>query len=85
MSITNFKLQTELLIELELESWANGEKSFNMGNQLDESILESAMENIDNMPNNKWEWFMNASCSLMTIAHELSKFETPEISEAWYN
>ncbi len=87
MNITNFKTQTQTLIEIELAAWSSGEKTFNVGNQFDESILESAFENtnIDNAIKAAFEMFSDSNADIMSVAHYLSTFHTPEISDAWIN
>lgn len=87
MNNTNFKTQTQTLIQIELDAWSTGEKTFNMSNQFDESILESALENTDNESamSEAFEMYSNGNYCTMTIAHFLSAFEAPEIAGAWIN
>jgi hypothetical protein len=87
MNVTNFKTQTEIKMQIELDAWKAGEKKWGMASQFDESILESAMKNIDMMADEQWEWWMNAQAgqNVMAIAHALSQFEAPEIDGAWVN
>ena len=92
MSIVNLKLATEIKLQIELEAWKNGEKKWNVSNQFNESVLESALENFSAAFDAKVEeWLKDGSStpeSLQTIgvmdwAHCLAEFEAPEIDSAW--
>ena len=84
MSITNFKTATEIKLQIELEKWQNGEIQWCMNNQHDQYVIESALGNIESMPDDKWEWWIGAlHSSIMDIAHDLSSFDAPEIDSAW--
>jgi len=81
----NFKTVIQTKIEIELEAWKNGEKKFNVNNQFDESVLESALENINNddVLKETYKMYNGLNVPVMDIAHFLSAFEAPEISSAW--
>lgn len=84
MSLTNFKTAMFATLIAELEAWQNGEKQWNVANQFDETVLESAIENFDNLPEEKWQWFANADyVTVMSIAHEISTFEVEPLADAW--
>ena len=84
---TNFKTVVETLIEIELAAWTNGDKKFNVSNQFDESILESALEAVNNekVVAECYKIYNGLNVPTMDIAHFLSTFNAPEISGAWIN
>ena len=83
----NFKTVIETKIEIELAAWENGEKNFNVSNQFDESVLESALENINNdaVMAETYKMYNGLNVPIMDIAHFLSAFKAPEIAGAWIN
>lgn len=92
MNITNLKLAVETKLHIELEAWLRCEKEWNVSNQFDESVLESALENFDAAFDTLVEKWLNDGSStvesLFTIAvmdwaHCLSEFEPPEMDSAW--
>ena len=92
MSIVNLKLATEIKLQIELEAWQNGDKKWNVSNQFNESVLESALENYSEAFDALVDkWLKDGSStpeSLQTIgvmdwAHNLAEFEAPEIDRAW--
>lgn len=92
MSIVNLKLATEIKLQIELEAWQNGDKKWNVSNQFNESVLESALENYSEAFDALVDkWLKDGSStpeSLQTIgimdwAHCLSEFEAPEIDSVW--
>lgn len=83
MSLVNFKSRVHGMMLIELEAWQKCEKDWNMGNQFDESVLESALQNFDKMSDEDWSWWKNADQDIMGIAHALSAFEAPELDSAW--
>ena len=87
MTNANFKTYTQTMIELELLALSTIENAFNVNNQFYESILESALENLnnDNAVEAAYEMFDGTGADIMSVAHYLSTFYTPEISEAWSN
>lgn len=91
MSIVNIKLATEIKLQIELEAWKNGEKKWNVSNQFNESVLESALKNFDTAFDSlveKWQKEGSTVETMQTIgvmdwAHALSEFQAPEIDSAW--
>lgn len=91
MSIVNLKLVVETKLQIELEAWQNGEKKWNVSNQFNESVLESALENFSQAFDSlveKWRKEGSATETMQTIgvmdwAHRLSDFEAPEIDNSW--
>jgi len=91
MSIVNLKLAVETKLHIELEAWLNCEKKWNVSNQFDEIVLESALENFDTAFDSlaeKWQKEGSTvetmqSISVMDWAHCLSEFEAPEIDSVW--
>jgi len=83
MNATNYKVQAETMMQIELEAWANGEKTWTVSNQFDESVLESAIANMDRMNDAQWAWWANSDANIMSLAHELSQFDAPEIDAVW--
>lgn len=81
MSITNFKTATLIKLEAELEAWKKGEKAWTVSNQFDESVIESALQNIDKLTEIDWQEWMTSNADLMTLATAISEFEAPELSE----
>ena len=72
---------------VELNKYQNGEIKWNVGNQFNESILESAIEHCT------YEKMVaitkktpNVSIhDIMTLANAIADFEAPELSVAWTN
>lgn len=92
MSITNLKLATEIKLQIELEAWKAGDRKWNVSNQFNESVLESALENFDATFDAQVDkWLKDGSStpeSLQTIdvmdwAFCLSEFQPNEIDSAW--
>lgn len=91
MNITNLKLATEIKLQIELEAWKNGEKKWNVSNQFNESVLESALENYSEAFDallEKWQKEGSTVETMQTIevmdwAHYLSEFEAPEMDAGW--
>lgn len=92
MSIINLKLDTEIKLQIELEAWRNGDRRWNVSNQFNESVLESAVENFDAAFDTQvHKWLKDGSStpeSLQTIAVMdwafcLSEFQPSEIDSAW--
>lgn len=91
MNITNLKLATEIKLQIELEAWKNGEKKWNVSNQFNESVLESALENYSEAFDallEKWQKEGSTVETMQTIevmdwAHCLSEFEAPEMDAGW--
>jgi hypothetical protein len=85
MENAELKAVVKAKLEAELAAWRNGAKKWNVSNQFDESVLESALENIDNYdfstPVNKG--FAVENIDGMNWAFMISKFEAPEIDRAW--
>ena len=91
MNITNLKLATEIKLQIELEAWQNGDKKWNVSNQFNESVLESALENFSEAFDalvDKWRKEGSTVETMQTIgvmdwAFCLSEFEPPEMDSAW--
>jgi len=72
-------------LEFRLDQWKAGEIQWNVSNQFDETVLESALENL----NNKTITILNTVFSepehihVMDLAHFLSSFEASELDSAW--
>lgn len=86
MSIVNLKLVVETKLQIELEAWLKCENKWNVSNQFDEIVLESALENFDEAFDSlveKWqkEGLTMQAIGVMDWAHCLSEFEPPEIDE----
>jgi hypothetical protein len=85
MSLTNFKAQVSTLIEIELEEWRDGKKEWNVSNQFDESVLESALDSLDGGIDKAFDLYGNSNYKIMDIAHFLSSFKAPELDGCWVN
>ena len=83
MNVANFKAQTAANLQTEIARWEAGEKQWNVSNQFDESVLESALENLDKMSDDQWEWWANTNAPIMALAHALSAFEVDSLDSAW--
>lgn len=91
MSIVNLKLAVETKLHIELEAWLKCEKHWNVSNQFDEIVLESALENFDTAFDalvEKWQKEGSTVETMQTIgvmdwAHCLSEFQAPEMDSAW--
>lgn len=91
MSITNLKLATEIKLQIELEAWRAYERKWNVSNQFNESVLESALENFDKAFDAQvGKWMKEGSTvetmqsiGVMDWAFCLSEFQPSEIDSAW--
>ncbi len=83
LNLTNYKITAQIMIELELEAWKKGDKKWTVSNQFDESVLESALENIDKGIEDAFKYFNGRTLPIMALAHRLADFEAPEIDSAW--
>lgn len=92
MNITNLKLATEIKLQIELEAWQNGDKKWNVSNQFNESVLQSALENFDTAFDALVDKWLNdgsstvetmQTISVMDWAFSLSEFQPDEIDSAW--
>ena len=82
-SVTNYKLSAEIMLQVELDAWRNGEKQWNVSNQHDEYVIESALDNLDSLNDSEWEWWANSNADIMSLAHALSAYQGPELDRAW--
>lgn len=85
-SATNFKLYLNVQLQCELDAWQAGERAWNVSNQFDESVLESALENLDTAFDASIADLNPQQChnlSVMAWAHRLSNFTPPELDRAW--
>lgn len=87
-NLTNLKTALEINLEIELEAWTNGEKSWNINNQFDETILEKAIAAIqvcdfDKVCAGLGDFVDPAKMSVMAWANELADFDAPELDSAW--
>lgn len=89
INVTNLKTRIQVLFEIELEAWENGEREWNVGNQHDTYTIESALEGLEN---GKLEAFVERFPSMnvdgMTVmgwAHSLAEHKTPELDPIWYD
>lgn len=74
------------LLTLEKEKYTSGEIAWNVGNQFNETIIESAIENINEDTLAKYlKNFKNSVVTPMTIAHYFSTFDIEEPSRAWFD
>lgn len=64
MSVANFSVFAEVVIEARLLAWENGEVQWTVSNQFDEGILESAKANIKNVSDEQWlELYNRFNCA----------------------
>ena len=83
-AVTEYKETVEASIKTELEKWKSNNVKWTVSNQFDETILESALENINPRSIGKaFDHFEGHTQSAMTVAHFMSSFEAPEISSSW--
>ena len=91
MSIVNLKLAVETKLHIELEAWLKCEKKWNVSNQFDEIVLESALENFSenfDLLVDKWQKEGDTVKTMQTVgvmdwARFLSEFEAPEMDSVW--
>jgi len=86
----NFEIVASVMIEDHLKKILNGEVKMNMMNQHDEYICESALEVLNRgdrvVLDRLVEMYKDAGTEYLTamsLAHNISAFEAPEISSAW--
>jgi len=85
VNLTNLKATVSIKLELELEAWQNGERRWTVVNQFDQTVLKSALANIDNIEAAA-EGLTPEQCnamSTMTWAHRLADYTPPEMDRAW--
>ena len=91
MKALNFIVVAEMLLKDRLDAIQAGLIKFNVANQFDESVINSALGNLTeenaeqlldnstNMPS------MLTPTNIMTVAHALSAFNVEEPSRAWFD
>jgi hypothetical protein len=86
----NFEIVALVLIEDHLEKIVSGDIKMNVSNQFDESVCESAIEVLNSgdrvVLDKLIEMYKDAGTEYLTamsLAHNISAFEAPEISSAW--
>ncbi len=77
--------QLKASLESRIEAWNNGDIRWNVSNQFEETVLESALEQVNEETLSKVNEIYNDQASIVDIAHFLSSFEAPEIDSAWIN
>lgn len=88
MNYDTFRVQVTDLLQAELDKYAAGEIQWNVANQFNETILESALENFSNEDNatltNCYVVF-NAELphDIMSLAHIASTFEVEPLAAGW--
>ena len=84
MDVTNFRKRSVKLMEVELQEWKAGDKNWNVNNQFNETVLESALESItDENAEKAFAIFGDKKVHAMDLAHFFSAFEAPEMDRAW--
>lgn len=87
MSITNLKTSVQIKMEIELEAWQKGEKQWNVSNQFNESILESALENFSSFDTLVEQWQKEGvslqDVGVMDWAFALSEFQPSGLDNEW--
>ena len=75
------------MLESELIEWRTGNRKWNVHNQFNETILESALENLTQeslaRANDIFKWAVEESVSTMDLANAIADFKAPEIDRAW--
>lgn len=86
----NFEIVALVLIEDHLKRIVAGEIKMNVSNQHDEYVCESAIEVLNSGDrvvldalNGLYKDASVESLSAMSMAHNISVYEAPEISKAW--
>lgn len=91
MNNLNALVVVEVLLKDRIEKIESGLIQWNVSNQFDESVLESALsvvseevlsELFERIP--QYQNQINEN-NIMSIAHSISNFNAPEISDAWVN
>lgn len=87
MNLTEHMAVVKARIESELKMWENGEKQWSVSNQFDESVLESALSNLNE---DKFKTVIDKfhpraldTLSVMDWAFALSEFKPPELDSGW--
>lgn len=90
MNINNFKTYVETSLKDELKAYQTGEKRVGFSNQFDRTVLESALENLNDESVEKLYNELNVEqygyvdrFSPMDFAYRLSTFQPPEIGREW--
>lgn len=88
MSLINLKLAVEIKLQIELEAWQTGQRKWNVSNQFNESVLESALEVFEDAFMTLAEKWQKEGANLdgigvMDWAYALSEFQPTEIDSVW--
>lgn len=79
MSLVNVKTVVQVMLEIELEAIENGVRKLGFGNQFDETVIESAIENLKDYDLTVEDAIMISNeKNIMCIAHNFSTFEYPD-------
>lgn len=87
MKFEDFKSQALQLLADELTAWGNGSKQWNVSNQFDESIVESAFDNLSYEKPQAFEAYARFNAELpsniMDLAHMVSTFDVEPLADGW--
>ena len=87
MSHTNLKTRIQIQMEIELEAWRSGERHWNVSNQFNESVLESALDNFSNIDSVVCDWEKSGTdlnvVSVMDWAYAISDFQPSGLDSEW--
>lgn len=87
MKFEEFKSQALQALADKLTAWSKGEIQFGVSNQFDETILESAFDNLSYNEAAGFEAYakFNAEvpANIMNLAHMVSTFEVEPLADAW--
>jgi len=88
MNYDTFRVKINDLLQAELDKYVAGEIQWNVSNQFNETILESALKNLNNGDNialTECYVVFNAELPLdiMSLAHTASTFEVEPLAAGW--
>jgi len=87
MNFDTFLTRVKQLIADEITAWSKGEIQWNVSNQFDETILESAFDNLSYNVEAQYKCYARFNASLpnniIDIAHMASTFEVEPLADAW--
>lgn len=84
MTIKEFTSKAKAILTTELDAWKNGDKTWNVNNQFNESILESALESLNDISAARaFRLYGNGNYGVMDIANFIATFAAPELESAW--
>lgn len=82
-----FQKTVRAMLLSELHKWERGEKKWKVSNQFNEEILKSAIQELKKPKTvrDAMVFFKHTEPTVMDMAHHLTTFNTPYVSDSWSN